>query len=100
MGLLSAGSPFCLLASGRRKWGLAVLTVVVCGFIYESVQLAVSYGGPFSLPFTLHFFLPVVLPLLAACVWPSRGVKLGWYWAPALALAALVPPDLRAGWSF
>ena len=84
---------FCLLASGRRRWGLAVLAIVACGFAYESVQLALSYGGPFSLPFTLHFFLPTVLPLLAACVWPSRGVKLSaWFWPPALVLAALVPP--------
>lgn len=93
--LLAIGwvAAFCLLASGRRRWGLAVLGVVVCGFIYNSVQLALSYGGPFSLPFTLHFFLPVVLPLLAACVWPSRGVTLSaWFWVPGLALAALVPP--------
>ncbi len=93
--LLALGwvAAFCLLALGRRGWGLAVLTIVVCGFVYDSVQLALSYGGPFSLPFTLHFFLPVVLPLLAACVWPSHGVKLPvWSWVPILALASLVPP--------
>jgi hypothetical protein len=93
--LLALGwmATFGLLAAGRRKWGLAVLTVVTCGFVYDSVQFALSYGGRFSWPFTLRFFLPVVLPLLAAYAWPAGGVKVSArWWAPILVLAALVPP--------
>jgi hypothetical protein len=93
--LLALGwiATFGLLASGRRKWGLALLAVVTCGFVYDSVQFALSYPGRFSWPFTLRFFLPMVLPLLAACAWPAGGVKVpARWWAPILVLAVLVPP--------
>jgi hypothetical protein len=84
---------FCLLAAGRRRWGLVALSVVISGFVVYKVELALSYPGPFSWPFTLHFFLPAILPLLAAYAWPSEGVKLpAWSWLPILALASLIPP--------
>lgn len=83
---------FCLLALGRRQWGLTVLTVTMAGFVFHSVELALSYGGRFSLPFTLHYFLPALLPLLAAYAWPAKGVKLSvWTWLPILAVAAAIP---------
>jgi hypothetical protein len=84
---------FCLLAAGRRRWGLIALTLILGGWVFHSVQLAISYGGKFSWPFTLHFFLPTALPLLAAYAWPSGRVKLpALSWAPIIALTAAILP--------
>ncbi|MHB9150982.1 MAG: hypothetical protein ACYC33_13060 [Thermoleophilia bacterium] len=84
---------FGLLASGRRRWGLGALSVVLIGFVVHSVQTALGYGGPFSWPFTLHFFLPVLLPLLFAYAWPSGSARLrAWSWSLILVLVLVVPP--------
>ena len=83
---------FCLLALGKRRWGLAALGVVAAGFVYSRVVLALGYGGRFDLPWTLHFFLPVVLPLFLAWLWPEQGVKLPvWLLPPMLAIAGAFP---------
>jgi hypothetical protein len=85
---------FCLLASGRRRWGLASLTLLFAYFLSSAVRELAALGqAPFSLTFTLRMLPPVLLPLLAAYAWPSRGVKLpAWSWVPLLALATIVPP--------
>jgi hypothetical protein len=84
-----------LLASGRRRWGLAVLTCAVCCLLYGPIRellLDVSDPASFSLSVALRQFPPVLLPLLAAFAWPARGVRLpAWFWAPLVALAAVVP---------
>lgn len=85
---------FCLLASGRRRWGLASLTLLFAYFFFSAVRELVALDeAPFSLTFALRLLPPVLLPLLAAYVWPSRGVRLpAWSWLPLLALATIVPP--------
>jgi hypothetical protein len=93
---------FCLLASGRRRWGLLTLTVVVCAIVFDPMRALLSFvslDGSYSLSFALRQFPPVLLPLLAAWVWPSRGVRLpAWSWAPLLALAAIVPAVSTHSW--
>ena len=90
--LIGWTAAFCLLASGLRRWGLAALGAVIVAFTAYRVDMALGYGGRFDLPWMLSFILPTVAPLLAACVWPARGVRLpAWSWAPALALAAVIP---------
>lgn len=93
--LLAAGwlLVFCLLATGRRRWGLGALAVVLAGFVAHSVQVALGYGGPFSWTFTLGFFLPAALPLLPALAWPPAPFRLpSGVVAAALFLAVLIPP--------
>jgi hypothetical protein len=86
---------FCLLASGRGRWGLVVLTLLYAYFLSGAAR---DLGGPHAVldaPFTvaLRTLPPVLLPLLAAYAWPSRGVRLPpWSWIPLLALATIVPP--------
>ena len=90
---------FCLLASGRRAWGLAALTVTLMGFTYVRLWMALDYGGRFDLTWTLAFFLPVVLPLLAAYAWPKQGVRLrARWWALWLVPSAVVGPLSMLGW--
>ena len=91
----------CLLATGRRRRGLAALTV--CAVVFDPMWTLlgfVSSDGPYSLSFALRQFPPVVLPLLAAYAWPSSGVRLpAWSWAPLLALATIVPAVSVGSWS-
>jgi hypothetical protein len=82
-----------LLVTGRRKWGLGLLLLVLAGYVATSTDLALGYGGRFSWPFTLHFFLPVALPLLCAFLPPAKVVRWPERWAAALVLLfAVVPP--------
>ncbi len=39
---------FGLLVSGRRRWGLPLLGLVLAGFITREVVFSLSYGGHFS----------------------------------------------------
>ena len=94
---------FCLLACGRRRSGLAALTIVVCAVVFNPMRELLSFAsfdGPFPLSVALRLFPPVLLPLLAACAWPSRGVRLpAWSRAPILALATIVPAVSVGSWS-
>jgi hypothetical protein len=83
-----------LLVTGRRKWGLGLLLAVLAGYVATSTDLALGYGGRFSLPFTLHFFLPVALPLLFAFLPPAKVVRWPVRWAAALVLLFTVVPPL------
>jgi hypothetical protein len=92
--LLALGwlATFCLLASGRRRWGLAALTVLYVYLLSSAAQLILPLGGLFS-TVALRQVPLVLLPLSAAYAWPSRGVRLpAWSWIPLLALATIVPP--------
>lgn len=100
-GLLLVGwvAAFCLLAAGARRWGLALLGAVTAGYVYHRVTFALGYGGRFDLPWTLHFFLPTVLPMVLACLWPRKGVKLPvWWWPPLLVAAGAIPLLSTAPW--
>lgn len=91
---------FVLLVSGRRRWGLPLLGVVLAGFVSREVVFSLSYGGHFSWPFTLNFFLPVLLPLLCAFVWPERSPRLSLpLVAMILIVAALIPAAQVAFWN-
>ncbi len=92
---------FCLLASGRRAWGLAALTATLIGFTYCRIQITLDYGGRFDLPWTLGFFLPVVLPLLAAYAWPPKGMRLrARWWMLWLVPSAVIGPLSGLGWTW
>ena len=91
---------FGLLASGRRRWGLSLLGVVLAGFVARQVMFSLGYGGPFSWPFTLNFFLPVLLPLLCSYFWPRRPVKFSLPLITAIMIAAvLIPAAQVALWN-
>ena len=80
---------FGLLVSGRRRWGLPLLGLVLAGFITREVVFSLSYGGHFSWPFTLNFFLPILLPLLCGFVWPDRPVRFSRPLIAAILIAAV-----------
>lgn len=86
---------FGLLVSGRRRWGLPLLGVVLAGFITREIMFSLSYGGHFSWPFTLNFFLPVLLPLLCGFVWPDRPVRFSRPLIAAILIAAVAIPAAR-----
>jgi hypothetical protein len=86
---------FGLLVSGRRRWGLTLLGVVLAGFVAREVVFSLGYGGEFSLAFTLEFFLPALLPLLCAFVWPARGVRFSLLLAAIVLIGATIIPAAR-----
>jgi hypothetical protein len=91
---LTAGwlAMFALLVSGRRKWGLMLLGVVMAGFVAERVAFSLDYGGPFVWQFTVRFFLPTIVPLFFAYLRPAKPVRASWRMGAALlVLAAVIP---------
>lgn len=86
---------FGLLVSGRRRWGLPLLGLVLAGFITREVVFSLSYGGHFSWPFTLNFFLPILLPLLCGFVWPDRPVRFSRPFIATILIAAVAIPAAR-----
>jgi hypothetical protein len=86
---------FGLLASGRRRWGLPLLGLVLAGFVGREVALSLSYGGHFSWAFTLNFFLPILLPVLCAFFWPARPMRLSLPVIAVVLIGAVVIPAAR-----
>jgi hypothetical protein len=81
---------FGLLASGRRRWGLPLLGLVLAGFVAREVAFSLSYGGHFSWAFTLNFFLPILLPVLCAFGWPARRIRFSLPVIAAVLIGAVV----------